>query len=230
MVITDPGTDGAVACGDLLQPEDDRFAESGVAVVQLLGVGSSNVQGIATLERAALQRELDVTPTRARIILSTEAVSAPDEAAAGYEGYVQSGRCDAPTDDLRVELESEDGDADVAAFEAVAGESAAPVVVAYFGAPGAPGFGLAQAYTTDQDFSIALQDSESGDLAACGDILEPADDKYTEAGLALVQLDSADDSGVGGYALLDRVAMEREVDVTPTRVRVVLFAAPATDA
>jgi len=229
MVMTNADSDEIVACGDLLEPEDERFDESGVAVVQLLPVGSSDVEGLATLERTSLQRELDITPTRARIILSTDTVSAPDEAAAGYEGHIQSGRCDAPLDDLRVDLESEDDDADVTPFEAVSPDSADPVTVAYYGAPGAPGFGLGAAYT-DEDFSMVLEHAGSGEPVACGDILEPESDEFSEAGLALVQLLPTGDAGVQGFAVLDRVVMQRELDVTPTLVRVLLFAPPAIDA
>ncbi len=60
---------------------------------------------------------------------------------------------------------------------------------------------------------------------------EPDDDKFTEAGLALVQLmPTGGDAGVQGYAVIDRVTMQRELDVTPTLIRIVLFAAPATAA
>lgn len=227
MVITDPDTDDAVACGDILQPEADRFGEAGLAVVQLLPVGSSDVEGVAALERATLERELDITPTRVRLILSTEDVIAPDEAAAGYEGYVQGGQCESPVGDVRVDLESQD-EHDVTPFQAVSAGSGDPVTVASYGSPGAPGFGLAAAHT-DQDFSVVIADPDSGEPVACGDILEPAADKFVEAGLALVRLLPTGDAGVPGYAVMDPVAMERELDVTPTLIRILLFAPPATD-
>ena len=215
MVITDPDSDDeAVACGDILRPDADRFREAGVALVQLLPVGSSGVQGVATLERARLERELDVTPARARILLSTDAVSLPSEAAAGYEGDVQSGLCESPTDDVRVESESDD-EFDVAPFEALPAGSDEPVTVAYYGRAGVPGFGLAAAYT-DQDFSVLITDPESDEPVACGDILEPEDDEFTEAGLALVQLLPTGDADVQGYAVMQRAGMQRELDVTPT--------------
>jgi len=226
-VITEQGRDDEVACGDILRPDADRFGEAGLAVVQLLPVGSSSIQGVATLERARLQRELDVTPTRARIVLSTEAVSLPSEAAAGYEGSVQSGRCESPQGDVLVESESED-DVDVAPFQALSAEAAEPVTVAYYGTAGVPGFGLAAAYT-DEDFSVVITAPGSDQPVGCGDILEPAADEFKETGQALVQLLPTGDAGVQGYAVMDRVAMERELDVTPTLVRMVLFAPPATD-
>ena len=35
------------------------------------------------------------------------------------------------------------------------------------------------------------------------------------------------EAGVQGYAVMDRVGMQRELDVTPTFFRVLLFAPPA---
>ena len=46
-----------MACGDILEPDDDDFSEAGLALVQLLPVGDSGVQGFAVIERIALQRE-----------------------------------------------------------------------------------------------------------------------------------------------------------------------------
>jgi hypothetical protein len=228
LVITDPDNNDAVACGDILQPDADQFGEAGLAVVQLLPVGSSGVEGVATLERGRLQRELDVTPTRVRIILSTDPVTVPAEPAAGYESYVQSGPCASPGDDLRAESDSED-DYDVAPFEALSAEAAEPVTIAYYGSPGVSGFGLAAAYA-DQAYSVVVADPTSDQPVACGDILRPDADEFTEAGLALVQLQPIGDAGMQGYAVLDRVAMQRELDVTPTMTRILLFAAPPTTA
>jgi hypothetical protein len=97
----------------------------------------------------------------------------------------------------------------------------------YYGAAGASGFGLAAAYT-DQNFSLVITDIDSGDPVACGDILKPDADEFTQAGMALVELLPVGDSGVSGYALVERVALQRELDVTPTRMRVLLFAPPAS--
>ncbi len=63
---------------------------------------------------------------------------------------------------------------------------------------------------------------------ACGDILEPDDDDFADAGLALVQLLPVGDTGVQGFALIERIPLQRELDVTPTRVRILLFAPPVT--
>ncbi len=57
LVIADTDTGDPVACGELLQPDADQHSEGGVAVVQLLPVGSGTVHGVAVLERAKLQRE-----------------------------------------------------------------------------------------------------------------------------------------------------------------------------
>ena len=93
--------------------------------------------------------------------------------------------------------------------------------------PYAPGFGLAAAHT-DQPFSLVITDTESGGPVACGNILRPDDDDFADAGLALVQLLPVGDAGVQGFALIERIALQRELDITPTRVRVLLFAPPVT--
>jgi hypothetical protein len=225
LVITDPESGEPVACGDILPANSDRFREAGIALVQLLPVGDAEVHGIAALERTALQRELDITPTRVRILLSEGAPpSAPAEPAAGYNGYIQGGFCESPTDEMRVELESE-RDHDVNPYLADP-PSGAPVILAYYGAPGAPGFGLGAAYT-DQEFSLVIID-DGGSPVACGDILQAGSDDFREAGTAVVQLSPVEGSDVQGYAVIGRTALQRELDITPTRVRILLFAPPAT--
>ncbi len=227
LVITD--TDGqAVACGDILEPDDDRFGEAGIAVVQLLPVAPSTVQGVAVIERAAVEREHDVTPTRVRVLLSSGApAGTPAAPAAGFDGYIQGGTCDNPGNRLRVQLKSR-SDHDVEPFLATPADSGEPVTVAYYGAAGVPGFGLAAAYT-DRKFSLVVTGTDTTDPIACGDILQPNDDDFAEAGLALVQVQPVDESGVQGFALIERVPLQRELDVTPTRVGILLFAAPAAN-
>ena len=43
----------------------------------------------------------------------------------------------------------------------------------------------------------------------------------------MVQLKPVGSSGAPGYALVQRIGMQRELDVTPTRLRIVMFAPPA---
>lgn len=222
LVITAADSDDAVACGDILEPDGDRFAEAGLAVVQLLPADDSTVQGVALIDRLPLERELDETPTRVRVILSADADLAATASGEGYDGYIENGTCDSPGDRVRTELKSW-RDRDVMPFLARAGGSDETVTVAYTGSPLAPGFGLAAAHT-DQQFALVVSD---GDTAfACGDILEPADEDHAEAGVALVQLKAAGGEGGDGYAVIERVGMQRETDVVPTRVRVILFAPP----
>ena len=111
----------------------------------------------------------------------------------GFDGYIQSGTCAAPTDDLRVKLDG-DGDHDIEPYLAKTGTDDDTVVLGYLGSPGVPGFGVSAIYT-DQDFSLVISDTDSGDPVACGDILEPDNDKYGEAGLAFAQLLPVGDSG-----------------------------------
>jgi hypothetical protein len=226
LVVTDTDSGDPVACGDILEPDADRFAEAGTALVQLLPVEDSGVEGVAVIQRTQLERELVVTPTRVRIILSTgvEVTTSPP-AVVGYDGYIQSGSCESPTDRLRLDLKSHDDD-DVNPYLALPDGSGEPVTVAYYGAPGAPGFGFASAYT-DQSFSLVISD-EGGDPVGCGDILEPDDGDFADAGLALVQVLPIGDAGVQGYALIERIPLQRELDVTPTRARILLFAPPIT--
>jgi hypothetical protein len=227
LVITDTDSGDPVACGDILEPYADRFGEAGTAVVQLQPVGDARVHGMAVIQRTRLERELDITPTRVRIILSTGVeITTPPRAVAGYDGYVEGGSCASPTDDFRLDLESED-DYDVNPFLASLDDSGEPVTVAYYGAPRVPGFGFALAYS-DQRFSLVLTDPGTREPVACGNILEPDDGDFAESGLALVQLLPVEDSGAQGFALIERIGMQRELDVTPTRVRILLFAPPVT--
>jgi hypothetical protein len=224
LVVTGP--DGSVACGDILTPDEERFGEAGLAVVQLLPVEGSTVQGFALVDRGPLQRELDVAPTRVRVVLSTEGEVTAADAVAGYDGHIQDGTCDSPGDTLQVQLRSL-GDHDVMPYLARAEGSDEAVTVAYYGAPPAPGFAAAAAYA-DEQFSLAVSDTEAGDPLGCGDILAPDEEAFAEAGLALVQILPAGDAGVQGFAVIERTAVQRESDITPTRVRVLLFAPPVT--
>ena len=226
LVITGAGDGDPVACGDMLEPDADRFGEAGIAVVQLLPVGDSAVQGIAVVDRATLQRELVITPTRVRVLLSSGGeVTTPPDSVEGFDGYIQGGTCESPGNRLRLQLKGR-GDHDVEPFLAKRGGDEA-VTVAYYGSTGAPGFGFAATFT-DQVFSLVLTDTENADPVTCGDILEPDDDDFADAGLALVQMLPVGDSGAQGFALIERIPLQRELDVTPTRVRILLFAPPVT--
>lgn len=224
LVITTSDNDEPVACGDILRPDENAFGRAGLAVVQLLPADGSTVQGVAVVDRGPLERELDSTPTRVRVLLSTEGEVTEAASVAGYDGHIQDGTCDSPGDTLDVQLSSR-GDHDVAQFLARSDGAAEPVTVAYYGAAPAPGFGLAAAYT-DEQFSLVM--TEGDGQVGCGDILEPDEDAFTEAGLALVQIQPVGDTGVQGFAVIERAALQRESDITPTRVRVMLFAPPVT--
>jgi hypothetical protein len=225
LVLADAGSGKAVACGDLLEPDNDDFGEAGTAAVQLLPVGTAKVQGVAMVERGQLERELNVTPTRVRILLSNNGEVAKQSGTAdGFDAYIQGGTCKAPGDRVRVQLKGEN-EPDVKPYLAKSPGSGQPVTVAYYGARFAPGYGLAATYT-DQDFSLAVTGTDGGDPVACGDILEPNNDDFGEAGLVLVQLQPVGDSSPEGYALIERINVQRELSATPTRVRIVLFAPP----
>src|SRR5829696_8348393 len=109
-----------------------------------------------------------------------------DDAAAGFSGFIQGGTCAQPSDDFKVDLESDDSSYDVEPYAAV-GEDGEQVTLGYYGAPGVPGFGFGAIYT-DQQFSMVIEDADTDEAVACGDILRPDADEFGEAGLALVQL------------------------------------------
>jgi hypothetical protein len=226
LVIVDTDNDAPVACGDILEPVVDEFGEAGLALVQLASTGGSTVHGVAAIERAALRREEDVTPTRVRILLSEGASFGPAaEPATGYDGYVQARSCAEPTEGVRVDLKSR-GDHDVRPFESEAPDGE-PVTVAYYGAPRVPGFHVASAHS-DREIALFVTDTESGAPVACGDVLEPDGDDFTEAGLAVVRLEPTGNAGLPGFAVIERIGRERELDITPTRARIVLLAPSAT--
>ncbi|MBW6435050.1 hypothetical protein KZ829_15010 [Actinoplanes hulinensis] len=221
LVLTEAGRD--VACGDLLRPEEDRFGRAGLAVAQLLPAGDGGVQGVAVLERTRLERELDIVPTRARILVSNGAVTPPAQPENGYNAHIKGGTCQAPSGPIRLNLQGE-GTFDVTPYRAETGPGRS-ATLAYVGSPPVPGFALATAYT-GQDFSLTISDP-TGETTACGDVLRPDSDAFVEAGRALVLLTPTGSAGTPGYAVIQRVGMQRELDVTPTRVSIILFAAPA---
>ena len=135
----------------------------------------------------------------------------------GYDGYIQSGTCIEPTDDVRVELDGlGDHDIDLSGQDRDRDETA---VLGYYGSPQAPGFGFSAIYT--DNFSLVIAD-EGGAVVACGDVLQPDAPAFGEVGLAVVQLLQMDDSGVEGAAVIQRARLERELDVIPTRVQILL--------
>jgi hypothetical protein len=144
--------------------------------------------------------------------------------AAGFDGYIQSGTCAAPETEDPVRIDLEDGRQDYAVepYLAKIEGSDGTVTIAYYGAPLAPGFSVATIYTDQAVFSLVITDPATGEPVACGDILEPDDDIYVEIGMALVQLLPVGDSGVQGYAVIERTPTERELDIISTQVRILL--------
>ena len=228
LVIAEPGSDEAVACGDILRPDADQFEEAGVAVVQLLPVGSSDVEGIAAIERASLQRELDITPTQVRIVLSTDPVSVPSDVAAGYEGYVQGGHCDSP-----------DGRDPGRARER--GRLRRHAVRGGLRRDGRPRhrrfLRIRRRTRLRSGHCLRRPGLLAGDrgwrIGRAGRLR-----RHPRSGCGRVRgggagaradpaVDDAGEAGVQGYAVVQRTAMERELDVTPTLFKVLLFAPPA---
>ena len=229
LFVEDAESGDPVACGEVLVPTEQDFTEVGVAVVRLSPMEGSEVEGVAVLQRSQLERELDVTPARARILLTTDPqMAATEEPAEAYDGYVQAGTCESPSERLKVDLATDDDAADVTPYLAEPSGSEDETTVAFYGSALMPGYALASTYT-DQNFSLALTEADSDEPVACGDILEPDSGDWTDAGLQLVQLLPVGDGGVPGYAVLQRIGMQRELDVTPTRTTVVLFTPPTEE-
>lgn len=142
------------------------------------------------------------------------------DAVPGFDGFIQSGTCAAPTSDLQVDLESEE-DFDVMPYIAKVDGTDDTVALGYYGAPSAPGFAFATIFT-DERFSIVIVDPATGDQVACGDVLEPANEDLDQVGLALVRLDPVAGSSVRGFASVERQPLEREVDTITTRVGILI--------
>lgn len=142
----------------------------------------------------------------------------------GFDGFIQSGTCESPTSDLKVDLESPEEDFDVMPYLAkVDGDEDQTVELAFYGAPETPGFGF-PAIFTDEDFSLVITEGGSDTPVACGNLLEPDDENFEEAGLALVRLHPVANSGIEGAAIIERTSVERENDVISTRARILLIA------
>ena len=135
LVITDPDTDDAVACGDILRPDADQFGEAGVAVVQLLP-GRSSSASKGSRPSSGPRSSASWTSRRPGCGSSSPPtpVSAPAEAAAGYDGYVQGGHVRfAGRATLRVELKSRGRPRRRRRSRPSPAETGDPVTVAYYG-------------------------------------------------------------------------------------------------
>ncbi len=157
------------------------------------------------------------------------AICAPtvaQDAAPGFNGYIQSGTCAAPTEDVWVELDFPRSDFAVEPYLAKVDGEDATVTLAYFGAPLAPGFGYSTLFTDQEVFSLVMTDPESGEPVACGDILEPDDENFAQIGIALIRLEPVGATGLQGYAIIERTETSRELVIIPTRVRILLTAGP----
>jgi hypothetical protein len=162
---------------------------------------------------------LGIVAVLAAALTVTGSVGAQD--IPGFDGYIQSGTCAAPTDDVLIELEDDRSDYAVEPYIAKI-EGGGTVTLAYYGAPEAPGFGFSTGFTDEEVFSLVISDADTGAPVACGDILEPDDENFEEIGVALVRLLPAGDSGLEGYAIVERTETQRELVVVPTRVRILL--------
>jgi hypothetical protein len=140
----------------------------------------------------------------------------------GFDGFIQSGTCEAPTDDVMVELESPIADYDAEPYLAKVDTEEGTITLGYYGAPLAEGFSGAAVFT-DVQFSLVITRGGTEEVVACGDLLEPDAEEFVESGQLLVRLDEVGGSGVRGFAVVERTNLQREEDRIPTRVRLLLF-------
>lgn len=141
---------------------------------------------------------------------------------AGFDGYIQSGTCAAPTDVLKIVLEDARGDYAVEPYLAKISGEDATVTLAFYGAPYAPGFGYSTMFSDLDVYSLVITDATTGEPVSCGDLLQPDDENFEQIGMALIQLNPVGDSGLRGYAILERTTYERELDIITTQVRILL--------
>ena len=80
--------------------------------------------------------------TLAAVTMVALAVAVPliasAQEAGGFDGYIQSGTCVEPTDDVRVELDGL-GDYDIEPYLAKTGTADETIVLGYYGSPALPG-------------------------------------------------------------------------------------------
>jgi hypothetical protein len=152
------------------------------------------------------------------------------EPAPGFDGYIQSGTCEAPETEDPVFIELEDARQDYAVepyLAKVSGEDAT-ITLAYYGAALAPGFGFSTMFADQEVFSLVIIDPESRNPVACGDLFQPDDENFEQIGVALIRLEPVGDSGLQGFASIERTETERELDIISTRVRILLMTEPVS--
>ena len=137
----------------------------------------------------------------------------------------KSGTCEAPETEDPVFIELEDARSDYAVepyLARVSGEDAT-ITLAYYGAPSLQASGT-QPYLPMKKCSLVIIDPESRAPVACGDILEPDDENFEQIGVALVQLQPVGDSGLQGFATIERTETERNIVSTQVQILVSMSA------
>ena len=188
LVIADPDSDEAVACGDILQPDADEFEEAG------RGRGAAAPGRVERGRRdrghrAVHPRSASWTSRRPRCGSSSppNPISVPGDAAAGYRG-LRPGRA------VRVARRTRSGSSSRARTTTTSCRSrpspptaGEPVTVASYGVRRRTwlrtGRGLHR-----PGLLAGHRGCRAGEPAGCGDILEADAEEFTEAGLALVQI------------------------------------------
>jgi hypothetical protein len=162
------------------------------------------------------------------VILPGSHAAAQDASApAGFNMFIQSGSCADPTDDIRI-TPSQEGDAfAIYPYSALAevdpgADADEGEVILFYGSRSLPGFGIVTLFG-DLTYFIAITD-ESSETVACGDIRQPAEGGFVNAGTILTQLAPVGPNGVNGVAVFERgqTALDAQQQ-EPPRVRVILL-------
>ncbi|MBX3069138.1 MAG: hypothetical protein KF883_01420 [Thermomicrobiales bacterium] len=161
------------------------------------------------------------------ILPGSHAAAQDAPAPAGFNMVIQSGSCAEPTDDIRISP-SHEGDAfAIYPYSALAevdpgADADEGDVILFYGSRSLPGFGIVTLFG-DLTYFIAITD-ESGETVACGDIRQPAEGAFVNAGTILTLLAPVGPNGVNGVAIFERgqTALDAQQQ-EPPRVRVILL-------
>lgn len=151
------------------------------------------------------------------VVSSCSAIPATAEDETGFDGFVQSGTCAAPSGDIHLDVETGDNDHAFQIYTAKNMERGNTDV--YFGTRAIPGFGPLT-LLGDASFSMAIIDAAGAEVA-CGEITVPKESAFIDQGLILIELQAINDSQVAGVAIL-RAPDQGATDIL-TKAEVILI-------
>ncbi|MCC6705862.1 MAG: hypothetical protein IT334_13370 [Thermomicrobiales bacterium] len=131
------------------------------------------------------------------ILAGFAAIPGAAQESGSFNGYVQSGTCAGPTDEIRLKIST--GANDYSFNPYTVRDATGPDGI-YFGARTVPGFSQLT-LLGESAYSMVITD-RAGAQVACGDIHLPDQDEYIDQGLILISLEPIDGSGVNGVAIM----------------------------